>query len=203
MPRLVRTLIWQRRDPPGSEYFGLWRDGDGWQLRGTVILPLDAVPARIRYGIICDAQWRTRAVHVALRTGVQEQALHLTADGSGNWERGGEQLPSLAGCIDIDLEITPATNTLPMRRLNLSPGGSADVTAAWLRFPTLEIEPLEQTYEHRANEQYQYSSPGFTADLTVDDLDLVTRYADIWKCVGRQDISASREQPHESEDPVR
>jgi len=185
VPRLVHTLIWQRHEPPGSEYFGLWRDGEGWQLRGTVVLPLDGVPARIRYGIICDAQWRTQAVHVALRTGAEEQALHLTADPAGNWKRGGEPLPVIQGCVDIDLEITPATNTLPIRRLDLAPGSSADVTAAWLRFPTLDLEPLEQTYQRTGDTCYRYSSPGFSADLEVGDLGLISRYAGLWECVGR------------------
>jgi hypothetical protein len=189
VPDLIRTLIWQRRDPPGAEYFGLWRDGDGWQLRGTVIVPLDSVPYRIRYGVICDAGWRTRAVHIALRTGAEERALHLTADGEGVWHRSGAPLPDLNGCLDIDLEITPATNTLPIRRMDLLPRVPAPVTAAWVRFPALRIEPLDQTYTRLSENQYRYeSSGGFLAGLETDDLELVTSYADLWECSGRQDF---------------
>jgi len=186
---LLRTLIWQRHTPPGAEYFGLWRDDSGWQLRGTVIVPLNFLPVRVRYGIVCDAGWRTRAVHVAFRTGTKEQALHLTADGNGNWERAGEALPELQGCLDVDLEVTPATNTLPVRRLALSPGHHANVTAAWVRFPDLTIEPLDQAYRCTGEGRFRYESgTGFTAEIETDDLGLVTRYADLWTCVARQDF---------------
>jgi hypothetical protein len=191
MPDLIRTLIWHRVAPPSAEYFGLWADGAGWQLRGTVIAPMDNVPRRVRYGVICDAAWRTRAVHIALRTGAEEQALHLTADGEGNWERSGEPLPELRGCLDIDLEITPATNTLPIRRLALAPGIRGTATAAWVRFPQLSIEPLRQTYRRTGAMSYHYrSSPDFSATIRVDDLGLVTRYADVWQCAASQDVSA-------------
>src|SRR5712664_99467 len=45
--------------------------------------------------------------------------------------------PHSANVCDIDLAVTPATNTLPIRRLNLEVGQSQEVTAAWLKFPDL------------------------------------------------------------------
>lgn len=182
MPTLVRTILWRSVGPTGSEYFGLWRDGDGWQLRGTVVAALDGQPARVRYGVICDAAWRTMAVHVALRTGSGETPLHLTADGEGNWRRSGSEETSVLGCLDIDLAITPATNTLPIRRLNLDAGETRSVTAAWLRFPELTLQPLDQTYERLNGTRYRYTSAtGFSADLEVDDLGVVTRYGNLWE----------------------
>ena len=144
----------------------------------------------MRYGIICNAEWRTRALHVALRTGAEEQALHLTTDGEGLWESAGRELEVVRGCVDVDLEITPSTNTLPIRRLTLSPGASAAVTAAWIRFPSLAVEPLGQTYTRLDDTQYRYASgTDFIASLEVDDLGLVTRYADLWERTCQQDGS--------------
>jgi hypothetical protein len=153
-----------------------------------VIVALDGIPRRIRYGIMCDAGWHTRAVHVALRTGAVEQALHLASDGNGAWQRPGEEIPEVQGCVDVDLEVTPATNTLPIRRLDLAEGDHASVSAAWLRFPTLTLERLDQTYTRTDERRFLYQSgPGFTARLDVDDLGLVTRYAGIWECVATHD----------------
>ena len=39
------------------------------------------------------------------------------------------------GCRDIDLNFSPSTNVLPIRRLSLDVGDQAAVRAAWLRFP--------------------------------------------------------------------
>jgi uncharacterized protein len=178
MPKPIRTLIWRLLPADGAEYFGLWRDGDGWQLRGTVVAALDNVPYRIRYGVICGADWRTQSVHVAVGSGSGEQALHLEADGAGSWRDREGTLPHLAGCLDVDLEISPATNTLPIRRLQLPVGEAAPLVAAWVRFPQLTVEPLEQEYRCTGERTYRY---GDRYDLEVDELGLVSRYEGIWE----------------------
>ena len=80
--------------------------------------------------------------------------------------------------VDIDLNFSPSTNLLPIRRLGLAVGAEAPVTAAWLRFPSFALEPLAQTYRRLSIGAYRYESGGgaFTADLEVDDAGLVTRY---------------------------
>jgi uncharacterized protein len=82
----------------------------------------------------------------------------------------------------VDLAVTPATNTLPIRRLDLQIGHSASVTAAWIRFPELEIQPLSQRYTRLAKNTYRYESdPGFSTEIRVDDLGLVTYYRGGWE----------------------
>ena len=46
----------------------------------------------------------------------------------------------LKGCTDVDLECSPATNTLPIRRLRLAVEAREQVQAAWIRFPGLTVE---------------------------------------------------------------
>jgi len=181
---LIRAVCWRRDDGLGAEYAALWRDGPGWQLRGTVVMVIDGRPVSVRYGILCDAGWHTTAVHIAQRATAPEQGLHLTRT-DGEWRTNGVRRPELAGCIDVDLEITPATNTLPIRRLDLSPGTRVDVVAAWVRFPSLEIERLDQTYARIGANRYVYSSGDFKAELTVDDLGLVVNYEDAWTRISR------------------
>ena len=50
--------------------------------------------------------------------------LHLESDGEGHWQENGKDRPDLHGCIDIDIQATPFTNTLPIRRLGLKTGES-------------------------------------------------------------------------------
>ena len=88
-------------------------------------------PFRIGYEIRCDERWRVREVRAAAPD-LQRPVLELLTDGEGQWKRGGgEPMPELDGCIDVDISATPFTNTLPIRRLGLEPGESEDLTVAY------------------------------------------------------------------------
>lgn len=65
-------------------------------------------------------------------------------------------------------------------------GQSAPVRAAWLRFPELSLEPLDQRYGRSAEGTYVYESRGgqFRAELAVNDVGFVTRYAGFWEAEG-------------------
>ena len=55
--------------------------------------------------------------------------------------------------------------------------------AAWLRFPSFHLEPLEQLYRRVDVATYRYESAGgrFVADLEVNADGFVIRYPDIWE----------------------
>jgi hypothetical protein len=92
-------------------------------------------------------------------------------------------VPEVAACIDIDLNFSPSTNLLPIRRLGLEIGQQAEVRAAWLRFPSCKLEPLVQVYRRIGPNAYRYESAGgkFVADLQVDDNGFVTQYPNFWQ----------------------
>lgn len=183
MSERIHTILWRRIDQPGTEYCTLRRQGSSWYLAGTAMLAADGVPLLVRYEVVCDDQWRTRDVLVTLTSGSQERTLRLRADEQHNWWLDGEPVPDLAGCIDIDLGITPSTNTLPIRRLDFSIGESQEVDAAWVRFPDLSLLRLPQRYTRLAANRYRYQSRTFTAELEVNDVGLTLDYAGVWTTV--------------------
>jgi hypothetical protein len=95
------------------------------------------------------------------------------------------EIPAVAGCLDLDLAFTPATNILPLRRLGLAVGESREMTAAWVRFPDLSVEPLAQRYTRLDERRVRYESRdgSFTAELEVDEIGLVVRYPPLWERV--------------------
>lgn len=180
MARLA-TLLWQRLESPSLERFTLESRANGFSLKGHVVLDLDGEPASVTYTIDTDTKWLTRAVWVALNRGQRETKLELRVDDDQRWWQGERELSALMGRSDVDLSVTPATNTLPLRRLELDVGESAEVTAAWVKFPELELEPLPQRYTRVSERHYRYESgtalADFSADITVDAEGVVTDYS--------------------------
>lgn len=182
---LYRSAIWRRLDIIALEYFEFRERADAIGLSGTIVMVDGVVPLRAEYQIRCDRSWVTRSVRVALTRGAESRELNLVTDEHHRWWNEGEELAQVAGCVDIDISITPSTNTLPIRRLAPRPGESRDVIAAWVRFPELTVEPLPQRYVRTEEGRYRYASRGgdFTADIDVDDVGIVLRYPPLWERV--------------------
>lgn len=106
--------------------------------------------------------------------------IELMVDSGRRWRFNGAECPAVAGCIDLDLNFSPSTNLLPIRRLGLAIGQEAEVRAAWLRFPSFSLEPLEQRYRRVDAATYRYESGGgrFTSELRVNVAGFVTQYPD-------------------------
>jgi hypothetical protein len=180
MDGILRTLVWRLRDELSLEYFSLGRSDGGWFLAGTVVGAADDKPMLARYRIACNATWETRSVDIALTLAGAEHSLHLAVDVERRWFADGQELEALRGCIDVDLGVSPATNTLPIRRLGLQIGESTTIEAAWVLFPSLEIVRATQRYTRTADLHYVYGGSQRSYELDVDDLGLVRNYDQFW-----------------------
>jgi hypothetical protein len=85
--------------------------------------------------------------------------------------------------VDLDLSFSPATNTIPIRRLALNQGERAEVRSAWLKFPDLALELLVQTYARTGEFTYHYASSGgeFVTDIEVDAAGFVVHYPPLFE----------------------
>ena len=172
-------ILWRRLDLPGHDACRIQRDGDLPGLEGVAVWRDPAGPAHLTYLIACNPDWVTRSVRVQGRVGPHDLSLSIHRLDSGEWRLNGESLPDLHALQDIDLGFTPATNTLPIRRLRAARQDTAEIAAVWLDPSDWTLKRLPQTYQ-RAGTGWRYASPGFAADLTVDADGLVTDYPKMW-----------------------
>jgi hypothetical protein len=175
--------MWQRIDTVGVEYAEL-----GWdpvRVQGEVVLVEDGAPFAVSYRVECDDAGLTARAHLQVKRGGARDELTLTRGPAGDWTANGRALPELRGIADVDLSVTPSTNTPPIRRLGLGVGQVAEVTAAWVKLPSLGVAPLRQTYRRVEAGLYRYDAPDllFGAELEVDADGVVQRYGDLWRLV--------------------
>lgn len=174
--------MWQGLLAPGLERLVLSQIPDGLEFSGLILQARDELAYVARYRIVVDPSGLTTEVNIEVE-GETSQRLMLRRTARGEWLRDGRALRELDGIHDIDLEWSPSTNSLPIRRLALSPGMSATVVAAWVRFPSLTVERLEQSYERVDERRYRYRAGEFQADLQLDADGLVTTYGANWRAV--------------------
>lgn len=132
---------------------------------------------------MCDARWHTQFGKVAGWVGNQLIDIELAVSSDQRWTLNGKECTEAAGCVDLDLNFSPSTNLLPIRRLNLAVGEEMEVRAAWLRFPSFKLEPLSQLYRRIDETSYRYESGGgsFVTELRVNAEGFVTNYPNLWE----------------------
>lgn len=178
-----RSILWRGIHIRGHEACRLYSVETEWRLEGTAVFSHEGRACRLSYSIACDSSWNTLNGVVSGWLDGEVVNVELSVDADRRWKMNGVHRAEIDGCVDLDLNFSPSTNLLPIRRLNLGVGQQAEVKAAWLRFPSFKLEPLSQVYTRLDEFTYRYSSRGgeFVADLIVDDVGFVTNYPGLWE----------------------
>ena len=188
-----RQIMWSRWQGTGLEHLRLFSIQAGVVADSVVLGVQEQQPFRVNYEIHCTSDWSLRAVRVNVLSDTS-QSLSLLTDGAGNWTtQDGEAVPLLEGCLDVDLSITPFTNTLPIRRLALQPGMTAVLPMAYIALPHMQVEVTQQRYtcldSTSSAGRYLFESlengvSSFTAELPVDQYSLVMDYPELFRRTG-------------------
>ncbi len=136
----------------------------------------------VRYTITCDVSWKVKEFTVELVG--KGKKIQLESDGLGHWSDDTGIITKLNGAIDIDISATPFTNTLPIRRLKLSAGQSAEISVVYITVLEFDISLDRQKYTCIIpNRLYRYESleSDFVREIEVDENGLVLLYPGLFK----------------------
>lgn len=184
----TQHVIWTSLgNGPGIEHLKLTRDEDGYLADGIYVgRNSDTTPYRLHYLIRTDPVWQLQSARLHLMDGPDgSDDLSLSVDDKCDWRNGnGETLPALTGCHEIDIFATPFANTLPIRRLGLTAGESAEISIGYIDAPNLEPRPVRQRYHcirpfGPDNGLYRYEAlfrAGSAVEIEVDPDGLVIDY---------------------------
>jgi hypothetical protein len=198
----MRFLVWTGVEEWLTEAAEVELGDHGLRATGTQ-LGAEPVPFRVDYRLEAPDRFVTRELELTAAAEGWRRHLLLRHDGSGGWraevEDQGEvpggawdgELPDLAEALDIDIENSPLTNTMPILRHGFQAQGSGDFVMAFVRTPSLRVEASPQRYEHvRAGEhgavvRYLSRDGDFTAELELDRDGLLIFYPRLARLVNR------------------
>jgi len=183
-----RTFVWLRDDGRVHtlETCFYCFDGGRHVALGHITGVTDTAPVCLTYRVECDESWSTRAVRVE-RLNSNLPCLALYADGKGHWtDHAGRDVESLHGCIDVDVSLTPFTNTLPIRRLSKALHTPTEINVVYLDIAHWKHERVRQRYTRLAPNQYRYEGifRDFQAVLKVDDDGFALHYPGLFDRIG-------------------
>jgi hypothetical protein len=188
----VAFIVWTGVEEWLTESATVDLSGGGLSAMG-VQLGAEPVPFRVDYRLE-TSKFVTREIELTAKGEGWRRHLILRHDGSGTWDTevsdegdvpGGPwdgSLPDLSEALDIDLENSPLTNTMPILRHGFQREGSGDFVMAFITTPSLRVEASPQRYEHLRSAEsgsivrYISRDGDFTADLELDSDGLLVHY---------------------------
>src|SRR4051812_4919266 len=113
MPDNDRTIFWSNLDEPGCERTVISESEEAHLLSGTILIQLESA-TEIGYEVSVDADWLTQAALVVIDDDEGRRTLELVQV-EGAWYLDGALLVLGPDCFDVDIAMTPMTNTLPIK----------------------------------------------------------------------------------------
>ena len=172
------NILWTGREYYSLENCLVHSAENGAEINSVIIGTYESKIYRVEYQIKTNENWETIFFEIKSRHSNTTEHLKFESDGKGNWFSNNKRADQFNGCIDIDIPLTPFTNTLPIKRLNLKQGEEQQIRVIYLDMLEGKIKPVHQKYTRLSKTEYQYENVpnDFDAKITVDDFGLVTDY---------------------------
>jgi uncharacterized protein len=178
----AQSHAWTRRDLTGLGMVTIADTTDGHRIHGAEVAGDGDAFWSVRFDLDVDDSWTTVSMDTEVVRDGEMKRMLLERDPDATWRIDGVSAPDLDGCTDVDITSTPFTNTLPIRRLDLSVGDTHVIKAAWLEVPEMAVRPMDQRYTRlppeAGHDRYEYQSlpSGSTYVLIVDSDGIVIDY---------------------------
>jgi hypothetical protein len=150
----------------------------GFLIESVINGVVEDQPTYCAYKIRTDKNWNTLEFLIYTWLGWEEHSITMKKNLSGIWERNGREANSFSECTDIDITLTPFTNTLPIKRMSFEIGETKTITVIYIDIAKQTIEPAMQIYTRLSQNVYRFetASGDFSAEITVDEDGFVTDY---------------------------
>lgn len=157
------TVRWSTWDGVASEEVVITWENEAWTVSGVV------GREQVQYVFRLSASWQVR--QFLLFRDLDEPDLWLATDGGGRWgEVNGAHRVDLDGCYDLDLPCTPFTRSIPVHRLPLHIGHTAELMIASVDVETLEIHPEPHRFTRLDSHRWQHTrGEAATTEFQVDE----------------------------------
>lgn len=180
MEHITNTIVWEGLDRKSMECLHWQEQDNGYTINSQLTGVIEDVPFAIHYRIDTDKAWQVRHFRVNNLHNTA-QYLELYSDTKGNWFDNDKPVEELAGCIDIDITLTPFTNTLPIRRIDYPHRERVLINVLYITLPAFTMEKVVQQYTKDHEYLYSFALDDFKAKLPVDENYFVTDYPGLFK----------------------
>jgi uncharacterized protein len=185
------NLLWTGREYYSLENCLVNTTEKGIEINSVIIGKYGEKIYQVEYQIITNPRWETVYCEVRTQHSNRREHLQFESDGKGNWMVDGKPADEFKGCVDVDIPLTPFTNTLPINRLRSDQNNEHHIGVIYLDLLERKVSAVRQKYIRLSNTAYHYENVpnDFEANIEVDELGFVVDYPSLFVRTARQQTS--------------
>lgn len=180
----MKTIIlWSGIGEERLEHCVLAETEDGFEVEATIIGEENRIPFKTSYQLQISKAWCILSAAIKVQKGAEARSFTLHQSAPGCWLLNGNAAPEFDGCSDIDITGTPFTNSLPVNRLGLSTGQTAEIDVVYFNLDEGNVYRTKQRYTKMSAGAYKFETiaQDFEAVITVDKAGLVMDYRGLFR----------------------
>lgn len=177
------NLLWR-----GVEYYSLENclvsiGNIGNKINSTIVGCYQDKIYTIAYHMETDATWQTHFVEIEYSINDKQNKIILRKESDNYWLLNNSRADLFKHCTDVDIAVTPFTNSLPINRLQLSLQEEKKIRLIYINILNNEVKAVEQSYRRVADSKYLYQNipNDFEAEIEVDEYGFVVDYPSLFK----------------------
>ena len=167
----------------GREYYSLENclvntTASGTEVSSFIVGEYQSILYRVHYQIRTNNKWETVYAEIRAQHNNVRQHLLFERDATGKWMFNGKDSAKFNECVDVDIPLTPFTNTLPINRLKLKKGEERIIKVIYIDLLGNRISAVQQKYIRLSKTDFKYENVpnDFEATIKVDEQGLVLDY---------------------------
>ena len=180
---MFTNLLWT-----GTEYHSLENClvksvANGFEIDSIIIGFYQDTIFRVAYKIKTTMSWETNYLEIHSRFNNERHHSLFESDANGNWKFNGNADKKFSGCIDVDLSLTPFTNTLPVNRLNMDIQNEQVIEVLYCDVLQNEFRKVNQRYIRLSDAIYRFQNVpnDFESEIEVDGNGFIVNYPQLFK----------------------
>lgn len=178
------TLVWERNESANKslEVLTFEIQETSQTAKSRVNGLIHGKPVSLTYQITLTNNWYVKELMIQ-STLADKSNIRLHSDLQGNWfDSDGNEIPTLQGCFDIDISLTPFTNSIPIKRLGEQLIQRTALEVVYIDLIAWEWRKVSQYYTKKTSEIYLYEGVfrNFKADLIVRNDGFIQQYPSLF-----------------------
>ena len=176
------NLLWRRSEYNSLENCLVDVTGDGSEIQSVIIGDDGGKIYKVAYRIKTNQNWETSFCEVKSQHTNRQEHFVFESNENRRWTKNGKVADEYEGCIDVDIALTPFTNTLAINRLKLALNEEQIIRVIYFDLLEFQIKPVRQKYRRLLDKEYHFENVpnDFEARITVDDSGFVTDYPSLF-----------------------